>query len=41
MWAMMKQVVRSADNICEEVNQFDKTGVDYLCKDTTATFTLS
>ena len=37
----MKQVAHSVDNICEEVNQFDKTGVDYMCKDTTAATLLS
>ena len=41
MCASMKQIARSANGIGKELNQFDETGVDDMCKDTTAMTTLS
>ena len=38
---MMKQIACSANNIGEETNQFDETGVDDMCSDTTAVTALS
>ena len=38
---MMKQVARSANSVGKETNQFDETGVDDMCSDTTAATTLS
>ena len=40
-WATMKQIACSANSVGEEMNQFDETGVDYMCKDTTAVTMLS
>ena len=40
-WATTKQIVHSANSVGKEANQFDETGVDYMCKDTTAATTLS
>ena len=38
---MTKQVAHSANSVCKETNQFDETGVDGMCDDTTAATTLS
>ena len=38
---MTKQVACSANSVGKETNQFDETGVDSMCSDTTATTTLS
>ena len=40
-WATVKKVACSANSVGKETNQFDETGVDYMCKDTTAATTLS
>ena len=39
--ATTKQIARSTNNVGEQTNQFDKTGVDFMCDDTTAATTLS
>ena len=36
-----KQIAHSANGVGEEMNQFDETGVDDMCKDTTAVTMLS
>ena len=36
-----KQIARSTNSVGKETNQFDKTGVDDMCNDTTAVTTLS
>ena len=36
-----KQIARSVNGVGEETNQFDETGVDGMCNDTTAATTLS
>ena len=41
MCALMKQIARSANGIGKELNQFDETGVDDMCSDTTAATMLS
>ena len=40
-WVTTKQVVHSANSVGKEVNQFDETGVDGMCSDTTAATMLS
>ena len=36
----MEKIAHSANSIGEETNQFDETGVDDMCNDTTAAITL-
>ena len=38
---MTKQIAHSTNSIGKEANQFDETGVDYVCKDATAVTMLS
>ena len=40
-WATTKQAACSTNNVGEETNQFDETGVDNMCSDTTAATMLS
>ena len=40
-WAMTKKVAHSTNCVGKETNQFDETGVDCMCKDTTAMTMLS
>ena len=37
----MEKIAHSANSVGEEMNQFDKTGVDDMCNDTTAAIMLS
>ena len=37
----MKEIAHSVNSVGKETNQFDETGVDDMCNDTTAVTTLS